>query len=623
MTPPFATVEDHPAGWSIETRPVVAPWARRAAWGAAVLLPATVVGMVVARGHPAALAAGVPVAAGSALFLLLRLAFAVIRCRVACDGTTLRLGTGPVTAVPVGDVRGVAVHVGPGRYTDVDLRGPPARTVSRRPTIGLDLSVPGGRLRPFGNRDPAELAWLAAELRRRLNVPADAGDDDVPVARTGRLVGPARWLILVCGVGVGLIGTGWLGWTFSLAVRSASWPTVVGRVTRSVYQETHDSRGRISYIVQFGYDYQVDGRAYSGDEVGYLRGDDERAVDDLVRDHPTGRTVPVYVRPGHASESTVLPGPGVLLWLGLPWCLITLIGSLPLCFDWPTAAETALARRYPRVPAERGSDRDGPVLHRWRVPADVWEEDRRAAVRRAAWMVARTTVLTALLSQWVWSAFQPFVPDPPATHLGHLVWGFALLPAVVLASDALLPFLSKQGPGERRITGAGVIVPGRKYPLVRWDRIATFTVVSHPVLVQRRLLLLHRREGVTHVVPLPAGTAAEAIVDDVGRRVTQGDPPARARPLTTADWTCSMLVAIAYAAALARLLATHGRELKDQVLWIMLGSLLLGPGTWAAVVLGRRRSRDQAVALAFVLNLGAMLGGMAAGAVGLATRLTQ
>jgi hypothetical protein len=290
---------------------------------------------------------------------------------------------------------------------------------------------------------------------------------------------------------------------------------------------------------------------------------------------------------------------GPILWLFLALGTIGIACGLPICSRWPTAAETVLARRYPRRRAMPALDNP---LQQWSGPADVWAEDRSISCRQFALMGVRTSALAGALLWGICWWFQPVVSRLPAVPLHRVLWGMALAPAALFLAQAGL-IAARREPPTRRLVLAGVVVPDPKRPLLEWDRIATYEVVPHHILAHRRSLALHQRDGLTRYVPLPANEQATAVISAVAKRVREGAAPPAAQPPTITNWTIGLVLSTAFAIIGGMLLAAHPMPLRDQPLIVLAVSLLAAPGTWVASCLWHRRALESLVGMAVALNL--------------------
>jgi len=95
---------------------------------------------------------------------------------------------------------------------------------------------------------------------------------------------------------------------------SAAWPAVPGTVTASKV-DSFTSEGRRTYIPSIAYSYQYEGRSLEGREVrigGMIT--TEEIAGQIVRSHPVGAEVPVFVDPADPSRAVLQPAlPGTFL----------------------------------------------------------------------------------------------------------------------------------------------------------------------------------------------------------------------------------------------------------------------------------------------------------------------
>lgn len=143
-------------------------------------------------------------------------------------------------------------------------------------------------------------------------------------------------------VGPGLIGLALVliagAWLFHRLVSARSdvaahWPTVVGTVTASRYEETTetttDGDTRVRYFANVAYRYAVGERTFSSERIAFHGIDTHTRLIDvqaIVDRYPVGATVPVRYNPDAPGEAVLeVRKPG----LATP-ILVTLFGLLML-----------------------------------------------------------------------------------------------------------------------------------------------------------------------------------------------------------------------------------------------------------------------------------------------------
>jgi hypothetical protein len=155
-------------------------------------------------------------------------------------------------------------------------------------------------------------------------------------------MGAVTLLLVFGGVGAGL---SWWGWTIVQSARaSAEWPTVEGRITRSVVRHSTDAEGGDSYSPEVAYTYAVSGRAFEGERIKFGEnsyGSRSRA-EAIAAGYPVGRQVEVYYEPANPSNAVLEPGlsAGSYIVLG--------IGLLFICIAGLTAPLSLLPRLLQR-----------------------------------------------------------------------------------------------------------------------------------------------------------------------------------------------------------------------------------------------------------------------------------
>lgn len=441
----------------------------------------------------------------------------MLRRQVTCDGATIWFAiAGGRMAVPIANVRAVTVRTGERTYFDIDLGQPFRRSLVRSRECGLDVSVDGGHLRVFANSDPLVLNDIASEIRRRLGVPEAIAKDGLPTARLGRSFGRGRWASLSCGLGLGVACCAVAGRTLWLAERAQAWPTVTATVTQSTYVA-----GSESAQVDFEYTYSVGNHTYTGDRIGFWRDNPDRIVWDTVTSHPVRSLLRVHVRPGHPDESVVVPGPSLIVWAIIATGASLIALTAPLAFGWPAAGEAALAQRY--LAGWQDAFKGGPlVLNRWRAPDDVVAVEARQARKAQLLMATRIVFLTALCVWGIWWWAEPRIGSEVPTRQTMLaLLAMTAFPPGLLALAALLPL---GRPAELRLTVEGFERPGAKLVRTPWGDFVGHSVDPHPMVRDRRVLVLRRRKGQPYRLPLPVDGAADDILKTVASRLPRDTP---------------------------------------------------------------------------------------------------
>jgi hypothetical protein len=103
----------------------------------------------------------------------------------------------------------------------------------------------------------------------------------------------------------------WAGWQLSFAHAAQQWPSVLGRVTFSHHEETHNSN-----IAELKYIYRVGNRDFEGNCISYWGAPTPRAIHNFVKLHPLGSSVLVFYDPANVTRSVLLPGTGFVTKVG-------------------------------------------------------------------------------------------------------------------------------------------------------------------------------------------------------------------------------------------------------------------------------------------------------------------
>lgn len=157
-----------------------------------------------------------------------------------------------------------------------------------------------------------------------------------------------------------------------------AWVPVEARVERSLVK-SHRGDDSTTYSVYIAYRYRYDGHDYEGDRYDFAGGSSSgyEAKAAVVRAHPVGSTLTVFVDPSDPIESVVLRDAGAKIYLGLIPVVFAVFGALFLALfrrsqartatGLPGATRQAGARRHARpvdaTPAlQRSSTRAGRVF---------------------------------------------------------------------------------------------------------------------------------------------------------------------------------------------------------------------------------------------------------------------
>jgi len=119
---------------------------------------------------------------------------------------------------------------------------------------------------------------------------------------------------------IGLCASIYGGCLLIKSAQSASWPSTDGIVKTAEMGSQSDSHGT-TYAAELKYDYQVDGKALTGNKIRTVKvssssGSDARK--DLNK-YPVGAKVKVFYSPTDPADCVLEPGihPSSWLWLGL------------------------------------------------------------------------------------------------------------------------------------------------------------------------------------------------------------------------------------------------------------------------------------------------------------------
>lgn len=90
---------------------------------------------------------------------------------------------------------------------------------------------------------------------------------------------------------------------------AVSFPTATGKVYYSAVSVTHSSKGGTHYSINIMYDFEVDGRKYSGNRYRYsLFSPGSTQAYAAVNAHPVGSDITVHYRADNPEDSVLSPG---------------------------------------------------------------------------------------------------------------------------------------------------------------------------------------------------------------------------------------------------------------------------------------------------------------------------
>jgi uncharacterized protein DUF3592 len=567
---------------------------------------------------------GFPIAAGElacGLILLICLFtfFAAIgvlfqKGEVLFDGKFLRLrDRGSAHDIPADQIRNIR-QVSCGRTTVyLDTGGHPSHVFYRDQRTALEIETVEGRIEFFRICDPMTITWLAENLRR-LVLNQDPVDPEaaLPERTPGAVIstsiyGPQRRQLARYLVAFGIVASLAAGWFTHIAWSSRHWPQVQGHVLKAEYRQyKQDNETRCT--ADISYAYTVNGHEYTNDDIGISRSPWDEDVKAVVVAHPRGTPVTVYFDLSKPSRSLLLPGLNFDQTFWSILAALPFVGALPLLLRPTTPAQDALAARY-KVDVRRTADADPSSTVTWRVPDEVCKAAVRSGKWSAVWMSVRINAFAGL-SVWLAHHFLAHVIGP------EISWRFITLamlgfPALMIFAAVVDVFMAgRRRAPEYGVSDKGILIPSRDHPVIRWKRIASFTVQPHPELPAFQNLVLHLKDGRTRRISLPAGDLDPTILRRVSAEIPQSPPPPNARPLKPTDWMIGLAITAAATWTSAMQINPHLRSphAKDTVPWLFVAACILGPGTWLALFLRHRRAPQQRMGLAVSLNMIAMLG---------------
>lgn len=151
---------------------------------------------------------------------------------------------------------------------------------------------------------------------------------------------PANWMVWVYLIGT-VAAILWLAWHYSLAVESARWPFVQGKIVKAWVEETWDDGPEYSPRVE--YIYKVNGLIYTSFTLR-LTGDmtcSKRRAQRIVDYYQFKDPVNVWYDPQQPTRATLKPGGAGWLLAGL--IIVSILGPV-MAFAASAAGRRFLSR---------------------------------------------------------------------------------------------------------------------------------------------------------------------------------------------------------------------------------------------------------------------------------------
>jgi hypothetical protein len=531
---------------------------------------------------------------------------------VLLEQTTLHLrDRGRHYEIPIADILNIRHVAYPISRLEIDISGPPRRLFFRGRRTAFEVQTADGFIEFFTSWEEPKVAWLVANVNRVLSPGADPqpislieNRKNQTAVTAGRLYGRSwRQLMWSCFV-AGCVACIFAGWYAYKGISSRHWPSVTGFVLNSKFEKNPGSGNDVSYVAEIKYSYEIVGKTYTNDDLGYEREAADDDVRSLIQEHPDGSKITVYYDPSRPSRSIVIPGLGLMHWVLCAISAMPLFLLIPLSKPRTTPAQDALAYKYYKGPIgrERHTNRLMGTV-RWTTPREAWLHTARRMRRADMMMSLRAMAITALA---LWAAHHWIAPliDPIVTwiRICEIMMAFCLL--LLLVSTAQL-FLPLPQPPTFSLGLEGINVPSTKHPLLRWSQIASYTLTPDKEVAGLTRVTLHLSAGLQRKLTLPGGEIDQDILAEISARLPQGLPPGGSTPLSSKDLIVGILLTAAGIWLESHLLNRHfsnGRP-TNRADWIIVASLFAGPGTWLGLALRKRRSGNQLFALGLVLNI--------------------
>ena len=140
---------------------------------------------------------------------------------------------------------------------------------------------------------------------------------------------------------IGLTGLIIIGRDYLRGQASLTWPVVSGQIIHSSVEEPDSYRGGRRYAPKISYEYSINGRKYSGENISFGEMIWMRKKTDALQfaaNYFVGRNVKVYFNPSRHQMACLIPGatPIIEIIVGVFMCLLILSVGLffikPGCF---------------------------------------------------------------------------------------------------------------------------------------------------------------------------------------------------------------------------------------------------------------------------------------------------
>jgi hypothetical protein len=274
---------------------------------------------------------------------------------VTCDGKSVFVNDCRKQFVfPVDQIRSICMVIVKVRSARICPERRPSEFFRNAPGGALELEMADGRVRLFRRWEIEELQWLEQTLNLFLNLKEPVDHAPAPIVDSTRYVGNS-WkglfgIWLVASLALLAISVRPLYWGMS----SRSWPSVLGTITESRYDDREDN-----VVAELNYAYRVGDQSARGDEIQYGAFPRDSTVQKIIQSHPAGSSITVYYDPRNINRSVLLPGFNPFDWLFSGVGVLGLLACGPLAKKRPSTSQTALYDRY--HVADRSGRTIGPI----------------------------------------------------------------------------------------------------------------------------------------------------------------------------------------------------------------------------------------------------------------------
>lgn len=598
----------------------IARWFKACLWG---ILPAWIVAGVLisylVKNHAGMRGIGIgsigivaAILIGLGLVILLAFIGSKNTCRILIDPKTLQIQNGYLLfSIPRAEILGLSLTTHSRRRLDIDPSQPPCRLFTMVQPVSVDIDTADGRMQFFKSHTPADVPYLAESICTFLGVEHSSDAERNPLAVNAATMTRGGVMGLrIFYAAVAIFCVGFLYSEIVPAFLSRGWPVTGGTMTKSHWEKSIDEEKHTTYSAEAEYRYGVGFDTHRNDCIGYGYDYGSDAVRDVLQSHPAGSHISVYYSPSNPNRATLLTGPGTIDWLlgGMIMFFLPLT-SYAYFIKRPSLEQNVLALKYRVKPVDPKrklsiNDADGMESLRWKVSQDLFERRHRELRRKYLFAGVRTIVLVLLVFFGTRACLETRLPDLfGQSKLTFCFVSLAFIAGFVVAAAGF----SRGKPAEFRLTPDGVYISSREHPLLRYKYIHSFTVDRDRLPPHSAKLVLHLRNGIRRIIPLP-GEMESRVLAEISNHFPMQEPLPRYSGLRRKDWWVGLGFALTASVGTGFILWRYHDYIHHHDLGIYFpGLIVVGPGTLLSAILYGRRASNQIFSFAFMINLFCLL----------------